>query len=460
MVDMGDDGEIADVSEVSHAEAYDLDSGFGQAGMIDIETSHLRTLPKERAEAGFRCAVAREVLRQLPYLPDAFASAKLGWHYFTQTDLMRLVHHIVCETELQTGELNGQINSASQKFGNQMLTSDEEGMQDIVQLLRILSPIAKLSRPIPETLYELYWRKHSSAWSGSEIERRGDLRADTRQLAGLSYDRPLFESLPNKFVDAMLFNMQADKWLNSYWHEWYQGFLDGKPLDWELQRRVALIEDAIWNAGPEAVAAEIERIRAEFNAPPSGKERFPKHEPSSVSHLFENRVIATASLQGLAAQVTQSIERFHAETGANALPETLEPLSALPALLLAVNSTLQDAPSDGAIASETEDQLQAEIGRLNAKVAQLENELQKASAAKPSVFSDAFKKQLGTSLGDWKLYAALCTGLWFVSGDAEGTQRRLENISHYRDMIFGEVSSPSDAAPARSTAAVESTLEI
>ena len=50
-----------------------------------------------------------------------------------------------------------------------------------------------------------------------------------------------------------------------FWREWYQGFLDGKPMDWELQRRVALIDDAIWEAGPEAVADEIERIRAQYN---------------------------------------------------------------------------------------------------------------------------------------------------------------------------------------------------
>ncbi|UWR51839.1 hypothetical protein K4F84_11520 [Phaeobacter inhibens] len=50
----------------------------------------------------------------------------------------------------------------------------------------------------------------------------------------------------------------------SFWREWYQGFLDGKPLDWELQRRVALIDDTIWDAGPETVAAEIERIRSLF----------------------------------------------------------------------------------------------------------------------------------------------------------------------------------------------------
>ncbi len=51
----------------------------------------------------------------------------------------------------------------------------------------------------------------------------------------------------------------------TFWREWYQGFLDGNPLDWELQRRVALIDDAIWETGSEGVAVEIERIRAHFD---------------------------------------------------------------------------------------------------------------------------------------------------------------------------------------------------
>ncbi|WP_422048639.1 hypothetical protein [Shimia sp.] len=52
----------------------------------------------------------------------------------------------------------------------------------------------------------------------------------------------------------------------SFWRRWYQGFLDGKPLNWELQRRVALIADDIWEAGPEAVADEIERIQVRYLA--------------------------------------------------------------------------------------------------------------------------------------------------------------------------------------------------
>ncbi len=52
------------------------------------------------------------------------------------------------------------------------------------------------------------------------------------------------------------------KW--QYWIEWYQSFAMGKPLDWELQRRVVMIEEKYWIAGPGAIADEIERIRARW----------------------------------------------------------------------------------------------------------------------------------------------------------------------------------------------------
>ena len=48
----------------------------------------------------------------------------------------------------------------------------------------------------------------------------------------------------------------------SFWCDWYRGYLDGKPLDWEIQRQVALIDESLWNTGPDAVAKQIEEIRA------------------------------------------------------------------------------------------------------------------------------------------------------------------------------------------------------
>ncbi len=101
----------------------------------------------------------------------------------------------------------------------------------------------------------------------------GNLSKDVLELTSQSrpevlHTYPLWrEPFPNHIRDHLekLFRLFGDSEANrSFWREWYQGFLDGKPLDWELQRRVALIDDAVWEAGPAAVAAEIERVRAEF----------------------------------------------------------------------------------------------------------------------------------------------------------------------------------------------------
>lgn len=72
--------------------------------------------------------------------------------------------------------------------------------------------------------------------------------------------------LPSELSRAMIdFEETAPGTPWAFWARWYRGMLDGKPLDWDLQRRVALIDNAIWKAGPEAVAQEIERIERLFD---------------------------------------------------------------------------------------------------------------------------------------------------------------------------------------------------
>lgn len=65
---------------------------------------------------------------------------------------------------------------------------------------------------------------------------------------------------------ALLRFLDADpaKW--DFWARWYRGMFDGQPMDWALQRAVALIPDDVWDAGPEAVAKRIAAIEAEFAA--------------------------------------------------------------------------------------------------------------------------------------------------------------------------------------------------
>jgi hypothetical protein len=52
----------------------------------------------------------------------------------------------------------------------------------------------------------------------------------------------------------------------AFWKKWYQGFLDGAPLDWGLQRRIALIPNDVWENGVAAVAEAIREIEAEYLA--------------------------------------------------------------------------------------------------------------------------------------------------------------------------------------------------
>ncbi len=90
-------------------------------------------------------------------------------------------------------------------------------------------------------------RSEFLAWMNSSTK---DSRSVSQRNLGLSFG-------------LLSYFGQSKDW--SFWSEWYQGFLDGKPMDWELQRRVALIDDHFWEAGPEAVAEEIERIRTRYD---------------------------------------------------------------------------------------------------------------------------------------------------------------------------------------------------
>lgn len=230
----------------------------------------------------------------------------------------------------------------------------------------------------------------------------------------------------------------------AFWRRWYHGLLVGQPLDWELQRRVALIENDIWEAGPEAVADEISRIEAELAAEPLAQDtRFPEFEPTFVNVLFRNRVVAGTQTLQLAQQIEDSIARFHAETGLNQLPEAFQPLERMPRTLTRIGAVL----THEAQTPETEQRLREEIGRLSARVAELEKELAAAQKSGEPIFAPAFKQQAGKSLGDWKLYATLCAGLWVVSGDSVEMQTRLENLLGLREALFGDVCPSPKVAP-------------
>lgn len=75
-----------------------------------------------------------------------------------------------------------------------------------------------------------------------------------------------FESRAQKHHEGptnLLYSGGGDPFSWSFWVDWYSRAMLGDPLPWDLQENIALIPDEIWEAGPEAVAEEIDKLRFE-----------------------------------------------------------------------------------------------------------------------------------------------------------------------------------------------------
>ena len=77
---------------------------------------------------------------------------------------------------------------------------------------------------------------------------------------------PLWSSTPDWFMSAWsdskaVFEAQGGEKAWGFWINWYNAALNGTPQDMDLLRDVALIEEGVWKAGPEAVALAIEMIQ-------------------------------------------------------------------------------------------------------------------------------------------------------------------------------------------------------
>ena len=215
----------------------------------------------------------------------------------------------------------------------------------------------------------------------------------------------------------------------AFWRDWYQGFLDGKPLDWELQRRVALIPDADWEQGPEHIAELIEVIRADFAKEQVAPEpRAQEFEPDNVNQLFQYPKSVSASLSHSSSTILQGFEAFRQESGINETPEFLAPLEAIPTYLNRISTLLTTQLQSAA----SEQALREEIGRLNAKVAQLETEVIKLKTDLDTQKKPWFGKTTTLSAG----IATLVSGLWIVSGDEIGPKQRRETLTEYWEFFF------------------------
>ncbi|WP_298561403.1 hypothetical protein [uncultured Aliiroseovarius sp.] len=175
---------------------------------------------------------------------------------------------------------------------------------------------------------------------------------------------------PEWLVEALVvhnsFLKSGPEW--SFWRDWYQGFLDGKPLDWELQRRVALIPDDDWEKGPEHVAKLIEEIRARF--------------------ALEKRI------EALEAEKLVWEEQARHGVGGNNPPEPLESERIVQEIIWA---PIEDLKAETQSESPDKSRIQTAISKLGAALIAVG----KWSFGKLDAAADAFVKSLGGGLGGY-----------------------------------------------------------
>jgi len=219
----------------------------------------------------------------------------------------------------------------------------------------------------------------------------------------------------------------------AFWADWYRGMLTGELMDWELQRRVALIEPDDWDKGPERIAQRIEQIREELGRE-TGADlgRAPELEPQTVKHLFENRTIVSAGARSLSASIMAEFEAFRAGTGLNQTPELFLPMEALPPVLTRIADILQTYEPD----PQTERLLREEVGRLNARVKELESALAHATRKLEDFDRSSWKRAAAYTIGGANVFGILAAAVWTVSGDEVGAIKRLETLQDYREVLF------------------------
>lgn len=111
---------------------------------------------------------------------------------------------------------------------------------------------------------------------------------------------------PSWFTEAdtrarAIWARETETW--SFWLRWWDGILAGKPLDWALQRDVALIPDKDWQKGPAHIAgliADIERSHSRSSPRPDPvAEEFAALSPAEPATVERVRIAITANRDAL-----------------------------------------------------------------------------------------------------------------------------------------------------------------
>jgi hypothetical protein len=95
-------------------------------------------------------------------------------------------------------------------------------------------------------------------WDIGELTRGADRNFHTLWL----WDPP--ESIAKRELPMLEEIARETGSRNSFWHRWWFATKRGTPMNWDMQRDIALIDDAVWDEGPKAVMAAIAEIELSY----------------------------------------------------------------------------------------------------------------------------------------------------------------------------------------------------
>ncbi len=339
---------------------------------------------------------------------NAHIEKQLPRHLFTAAS----VQISQADTKLIERHHPGAFNAASAANDSNSSFDDPFGLHPIGSLLKASHEVIKYLRPNIEKPQEYAFA------DASYISEMGvETALDTPIWLGGDLAGPLSKEW-DRFVEE---TSRTAHW--DFWKRWYQGILQGKPLDWNLQRHVALdVGSDVWDAGIEAVAKRVAEIEEKWRYANSDSHEISPEPVSknSVAALFDRSPVVIASMKTLSETVSLRVDAFDRMARPNEYVPFLETYRRLPQTADRITKVLENGPD----AKNSETLLALEVGQLRAEIEALRLQLK-----------DAYDDLAELRKKPWyKSSSILCTfavatGLWALSGDEKSLEQRWIKIS-------------------------------
>lgn len=163
----------------------------------------------------------------------------------------------------------------------------------------------------------------------------------------------------------------------SFWIDWYERVLRGRPQNWEMLTEIVLIPDADWRQGPRHVNAIIAGIVEKHRGGVAGKRVEDLPPPAAarlqaqVAFLLQTSACAEVTAAGLSAQIAHAITVYKHEQQCNQLPEALLVFEHMAETLHRLSRSVAKATDDPDEVSALKQQildLEAQIETLTGKL--------------------------------------------------------------------------------------------